>query len=305
MTRKWNTAVAILASLMISMFAVGCSRPAGIEPAKQKAYATELLNRGLRTQAAEAFDKYVEMPGVPDDERTKVLFYVANQLAEAGDHHAALPRYLRLKSWYPDFKRMRDVESGIVRCFEKTGRSLEAQLALERSSALKKAGSPAISGTVLAEIGTKKITTADFSREYNRLPPAMRKQFEGKKGKTEFLKQIVAKELFRETAVRRGLDQKVDFTTRMEQFRGDLLVDMLIAEETRDSLKVSPLEIELYYKANRASFKGPDGKVPPLEKVRAAIETQVKNEKRSKIVQSLINRSLSASEVKLFAERLR
>jgi tetratricopeptide (TPR) repeat protein len=305
MKTRWMQTTAIAVSVMLGVLAGGCSQPAGIEPAKQKAFATELLNRGLRTQAAEAFDKYVEMPGVPDEERAKVLFYVANQLTEAGEYRAALPRYLRLKSWYPDFKRMRDVESGIIRCFEKTGRSLEAQLALERSSSLKKTGSPAISGTVLAEIGMKKITTADFRREYNRLPPAMRKQLEGKKGKTEFLKQIVAKELFRETAVRRGLDKKADFMTRMEAVRGDLLVEMLIAEETRDSLKVSLLEIELYYKANKTSFKGPDGKIAPLDKVRQAIEGQVKNEKRSKIVQSLINRSLTASEVKLYAERLR
>jgi len=157
---------------------VGCGEPSP-DAAKQKAYATELLNRGLYAEAVEAYDRYIEMPGVSDEERANVLYHGANALFDkAKDYHGALVRYLKLRSYYPAFPQMRDVEAKIVQCFERTGRSLEAQLALEQAAHLSRqeSSAPPAREVVVAEVGSRKITEQDVLRELERFPPDVRGQ---------------------------------------------------------------------------------------------------------------------------------
>ena len=130
-----------LSAILLAVAAIaGCAQQSFVDPAKQKAYATELLNRQLYAESAAAYDEYVVLPSVSDDERMKVLYAVANTLMTDGKlYNEALLRFLKLHAFYPEF-REREVNAGIVQCFERTGRSLEAQLALEQSASLERRG---------------------------------------------------------------------------------------------------------------------------------------------------------------------
>jgi len=281
--------------------------PSSLDPAKQKAFATELLNRELYTEAAEAFDRYVELPGVSDEERGKVLYLVANTLFDqAHDYHGALLRYLKLRSYYPDFPERREVDAKIVQCFERTGHSLEAQLALEQAADLNRQQNSAPGGTVVAEIGSRTLTERDVMRDLQRLPPEVRRQFESPQGKREFLRQVVGRELLYDTALRRGFADDPAIRQQVEQLRRDLMVQKVVEEHLGTQPEITETEVRLYYEAHKDEFRrGQNGPVSPLEQVRPQVEAAVRQAKQQEALQKLLDRALSAEEVKLYPERLR
>ena len=296
-----------LAATVLALALAACNRPPGVDPARQKAFAIELLSRQLYAESAAAFDRYVEMPGVTDDERAKVLFRVANTLMnDARDYHGALLRFLRLKSFHPAF-RDRDVSVGIVTCLEKTGRSLEAQLALEESSSLKKGpGRPSSGGVVLAEVGGRTITDRDLRDEVHNWPREARARFESPEGKRQLLQSLVAQELLFDVAVRRGLAEDPGVVRQVETVRRNLMISRAVQEEFGDSLKVSPMEIELFYEAHKDRFVESGKKdPPPLAEVRSRVEAEVRQAKQWKVLQRLVDRSLKAREVKMYPDRVR
>lgn len=298
----------IFIALVVVPVLAGCGG-SSIDAAKQKAYATELLNRELYAEAAQAFDRYVDMPGISDEERGKVLYHVANVLFdEAKDYHGALVRYLRLKSYYPDFPHIREVDAKIVQCFERTGKSLEAQLALEQAADLSRqeSSAPPAGELVVAEIGSRRITEREVLRELQRLPPEMRRQFESAEGRRQFLRQVVGRDLLYDTAVRRGHLNDSDVERTIEQFRRDLLVQKVIEEHLATQPDITDTEVELYYEANKDQFRPPDATVaPPLAEVRPQVEAALRQRKQQEAIQELLDRALSAEQVRLYPERLR
>lgn len=294
----------VLASLVIR-----CGGESSIDPAKQKAYATELLNRGLYAEAAQAYDRYVDLPGVAEEERAKVLFHTANALFDqAKDYHGALIRYLRLRSFYPGFPRLREVDARIIECFERTGRSLEAQLALEQTADPSRKGQSArpAGAVVVAEIGSRVITERDLGRELGRLPPEIRQQFVSPEGRREFLRQLVGRELLYDMAVRRGYRDDPEVERQVEEVRRDLLVKKVVEEHIGEQPEISDTEVRLYYEAHKDQLKAPNAaSPPPFEQVRPAIERAVRQMKQQEEIQKLLDRALSAEQVRLYPERLR
>ena len=277
-----------------------------MDPAKKKAYATELLNRGLYPEAANAYDDYLASPGISDDERQKVLYAVASTLmSDAKLYDEALLRFLKLRAFYPDFRK-REVNAGIVQCFERTGRSLEAQLALEQSSALERrneTGTPG--GTVLAEVGERKVTDRDMERFLQNIPPQQREQFSGAEGKRELLRQLVGRELLYDAAVRRGLDNDEQVTQQLSEIRKELMVQRAYQEEIGAAAEPTDMEIELYYDAHKQDFAQDDQEAPALDQIRPQVAAAVRMEKQQDALNAMIERGLEASNVRLHPERIR
>ncbi len=284
----------------------GCERQAGVDPAKQRAFATELLNRGLYEASAAAYDEYLEMPGVADDERKKVLYAVASTLmTDAKLYDEALVRFLKLHAFYPDY-RQRDVNAAIVQCFERTGRSLEAQLALEQSAALERRNDTTTpGGTILAEVGDRKVTDRDLAEFLRAMPPAQREQFEGPEGRRELLRHLVGRELLYGTARRRGFENDPEITRQLDGVREDLMVQKAYEEEIGAAAEPTDMEVELYYQSHADEFAEDGDEPPPLEQIRPRVEAAVRMQKQREAVQGMIERGLEANDVRIYAERIR
>ena len=289
----------------------GCGQ--GVDPEKQKQFATELLNRRLYAQAAVEYDKYLDLSGVSDEERSRVLFAVANTLmTDAHDYDGALLRFIKLRAFYPNHPNRSAIDAGIVTCFERTGRVLEAQLALESASALHQTPGqtqPA-TGTVLAEVGGRSITEADFQEkladELANIPPQARGQYTTLESKRNLLQFMVGREILYAHAMRAGYENEPDVRRQIEQMTREILVQRAFQAEIGDSIQVSDTEVSLYYQAHPEEFRrSPSDPLIPLEQVRPQVASRLRTIKRDEAMQALLQRSLAAQDVRMYPERLR
>ena len=301
---------AVIAAVLFTGLLAGCSQ--GIDPEKQKQFATELLNRRLYAQAAVEYDRYLDLPGVSDEERSRVLFAVANTLMnDARDYDGALIRFLKLRSFYPDHPSSRDIETGIITCFERTGRVLEAQLALEASSALQPSQQPdANAGAVLAQVGSHTITDREFQEQLQmqlrNAPPQARTQLMSLESKRNLLQQMVGGEILYAHAQRAGYESNPDVRQQIEDMTKNILIQKAFQEQIGDSIQVSETEISLYYQAHQQEFRqGQNGQVIPLERVRPQIASYIRQMKQNEAMQALLQRNIAAQDVTMYPERLR
>jgi hypothetical protein len=78
----------------------------------------------------------------------------------------------------------------------------------------------------------------------------------------------------------------------------------MIEKETADKVHVDPIDVKNYYEANKDKMKDKDGNVPPLEKVADQLTQKLAAEKKSAIVQKMIEDLATSRGVQVFPEKL-
>ncbi|MDD3001830.1 MAG: peptidyl-prolyl cis-trans isomerase [Candidatus Riflebacteria bacterium] len=126
------------------------------------------------------------------------------------------------------------------------------------SSFAKVSGSP---GDVLAELGSSKITRADFDREYKNFMkmanPQAVEHFSSPEGQKAFLGQLI------ELAVlmQKGEDLKLSATEEYAKLYEEAIIDQLAGEKLQDvinDVKVEESEAKKFYEENKAFFTEPE-----------------------------------------------
>ena len=126
------------------------------------------------------------------------------------------------------------------------------------STFAKISGSP---GDVLAEVGSNKITRADFEREYKSFMkianPQAIEHFSSAEGQKAFLGQLI------ELAVlmQKGEDLKLSATEEYAKLYEEAIVDQLAGEKLQDEIndvKVEESEAKKFYEENKSFFTEPE-----------------------------------------------
>ena len=126
------------------------------------------------------------------------------------------------------------------------------------STFAKISGSP---GDVLAEVGSNKITRADFDREYKSFMkianPQAIEHFSSAEGQKAFLGQLI------ELAVlmQKGEDLKLSVTEEYAKLYEEAIVDQLAGEKLQDEIndvKVEESEAKKFYEENKSFFTEPE-----------------------------------------------
>lgn len=111
------------------------------------------------------------------------------------------------------------------------------------------------SSSVIAKIGGIKITKKEFLDEFNRIPEWARSRFQGKEGKSEFLNELIKKELLYKEAERMGLHRDKELKERIEEFRKMWLITNLLKKEVEEKAKaIDDKEIRNFYDKNPQEF---------------------------------------------------
>lgn len=271
----------------------------------RKGYAHALRDRGLHKQAVQEYRSLINSGVLSNDERAKLAYIIGDiQMSDIKDYEEALAAFTMVKALSPKSKLIGQVEVKSVECLERLGRPFEAGKEMKRLTSLKP--EKHVPGeAVVAVVGDRKITMKELEKQIASLPPGLQKIYREKGRQLEFLKQYIATELLYDSARRRNFDKDPEIVEQALQARKQLMVRKLMEQETREKVKVTSKEIELYYKAHEDEFSEGEGKekrIKPLGEVGREIAARLEMEKKEEAYQELIERLVRAERVMVYEE---
>ena len=155
---------------------------------QQKKYANTLFSKGLKREAIDAYEKYLETTAEPGKERAKIAYRIGTMYMDLGEYEKALANLYRVEVENPQTELAADVGQKVVACLENLGMTSQAQYELESRTAIHPEGEKAEKGgVVVAKIGKDEITMGEIDAALDKLPDWMRKQYQSGEGKLEFL----------------------------------------------------------------------------------------------------------------------
>jgi|JI10StandDraft_1071094.scaffolds.fasta_scaffold118856_4 peptidyl-prolyl cis-trans isomerase C len=115
---------------------------------------------------------------------------------------------------------------------------------------------PTTDGKVVARIGDRSITLAEFEQRLNQQSPFARSRYNSLQRKKEFLDSLVRFELLALDAQKKGFDKDPDVQLALKQ----AMVKKLTGEEIRDLVKLTDItdaDVEKHYNENLGEFDKP------------------------------------------------
>ena len=155
--------IIILLFVVLIFNIINNNTPSEISYHNLKDYANELRTKKLYTDAIQAYGEFLKSSSLSKNIRSNIHYFIAEIYRDnLKDFDNALAHYIKIKYIYPDTPLWNNINQKIVECLENSGRSREAQLALEESTSLNKKSSSDRSSTILAKIDSDMITLDQF-----------------------------------------------------------------------------------------------------------------------------------------------
>jgi tetratricopeptide (TPR) repeat protein len=290
--------ILIVISILVYL-RLGSLTQAKLDVTQQQDFASELVDNKLYSQAIAEYDKLLDWGKLDQTKQANINYIVGSiYLDYLGDYENAAARFVKAKFLNPGSELKDKINKNLVICFERMGRSLEAQKQLEQSTNLSQTETQKKGGVVVARIGDREITMTDLENEIEKLPPSVQTQFKDKKGKLRFLQQYIGAELLYDTALRRGLDKDKDVIEGAFQMKKQLMINKLLTEEIPQDIQTSESEIKLYYDAHKEDFKDKN-----LDEVKSQIESELKRQKQQEAYNKLVTKMMEAEKVKIYDDQ--
>ncbi len=221
---------------------------------KQLEYANTLLSKGLDSQAAMAFQAYIDSSyAVPKEELAAIGYKLGELYMKLGEYEKALANFYKSELLNPDAGYQPRMNELIVEALEAAGLSTQAEYELSSRTSLGQAGEE--SPDVAALIGERRITNAEIDRAIENMPEWIKEGFKQGENRLAFIRDYVAGEVIYKQARKAGLDKDAGIKEAVDEFRKQTVLRQFVSQEVEDSLKITPLEIESYYKANKERYK--------------------------------------------------
>ena len=158
-------------------------------------------------------------------------------------------------------------------------------------------------GKVVAEINDYSLSLEEFDRKL-----VAELEMEGdykltSQGKFHFLNQLIDKEILIQEAKRRKLDQQHDFVRAMEKYWGSTLIRDLLnlkGKEINALMQVSSDEVETRYNTLLQS----SGQVVPLQDIHQQLADEIREEKKTRMLEEWLNSLREKSRVQINKELL-
>ena len=114
------------------------------------------------------------------------------------------------------------------------------------------------SGQVLAEVNGAVITTADYNKEIETLPPYLKPMTETAEGKKELLDTMVVRELILQQAGKDGIDKSQAVADKLEELKKRVVVEAFLKKKVEEQAKIGDAELQEFYNKNKDKFKTGD-----------------------------------------------
>ncbi|HEY6839109.1 MAG TPA: peptidylprolyl isomerase [Geobacteraceae bacterium] len=113
-------------------------------------------------------------------------------------------------------------------------------------------------GQVLAEVNGTNITTDDFKKEVDNLPPYLKPMTESLDGKKEMLETMVIRELILQQAKKDGIDTSKAVAEKLEDLKKRIIVDTFLKKKVEEQANLSDTELQKFYDQNKEKFRSGD-----------------------------------------------
>jgi tetratricopeptide (TPR) repeat protein len=265
----------------------------------QQNLASELLDNKLYQQAISEYDRIIQSGKIEGKKEANLNYIIGNiYMQDLHDYQNAAARFVKARNLSSDDELLKKINKNLVICFERMGRSLDAQRELDKMTLLDKPDQQNRTGKIVARIGKREITLSDLENEIQKLPASVSSQFKDKMKKLEFLKQWVSNELFYDAALRKGYDQDKDVIEGAFQMKKQLMINKLLKEEIPTDIQISESEIKLYYDAHKEDLK--DKKI---EEVKSQIEAELLRQRQEEAYRKLVSQMMEAEKVKIYEDQ--
>jgi tetratricopeptide (TPR) repeat protein len=267
-----------------------------------KKYAAMLIDKGLYHQAILEYQRLIEHRKLSKQEIANLSYIIGNiYMDNIHDYENALASYLKVKLLKASNEIMQDIEKRIIECLERSGRILDAQMEMEKATALKPSREIP-KGTVVAKIRNREITMEELLSRINELPAYLQNYYKDKSKQLEYLKQYIAIEILYDAAKRRNFDSDKEILKKTEEARKSFMVEKLIEEEIKPKIKVSESEMKNYYEAHKKDFVDDKKKQKKFEDVKEQIKARLEFEKQQELTQEFISKQLEVQKVIIYED---
>jgi parvulin-like peptidyl-prolyl isomerase len=114
-----------------------------------------------------------------------------------------------------------------------------------------------LAGQVLAKVGERTITLADYAETLERMDPFERLRYQSPERRKQLLSEIIQVELLAEEAKRRGLDKLPETQERVRQMlRDELLRD--VRQQVPGPADIPEADVRAYFDSHHDEFKEPE-----------------------------------------------
>lgn len=227
--------------------------------ASQREVAAKLLSAGFPAEAAELYETWL---GANADapKRTEIALSLGEAFRQEGDIRRALRWYYEAET-SPSAETARVAKEGIVASLERLGRSGAAQRALSKATALSptETTSETTTGTLIAEIDGRPITSADLDRTLDSLPPQLAEALKSPEARQQWLQSYLAQEILYGHAKRAGYHESPDAIAAGQEAQRQAAVAQLIEKDWIANLPAPELsDVQNFFEVNKAQFVKPE-----------------------------------------------
>ena len=110
-------------------------------------------------------------------------------------------------------------------------------------------------GQVLAEVNGSVITTDDFKKEVDNLPPYLKPMTESVEGKKEMVETMVIRELILQQAKKDGIDTSKAVADKLEDLKKRIIVDAFLKKKVEEQANLSDADLQKFYDQNKEKFR--------------------------------------------------
>lgn len=217
----------------------------------QRDLANKLKGAGLDLQAIQEYEKYIYAAPIDKKQMANLFYTLGKMHMEAGKYEKALSWFYRVEIADPETQLKAEVGSKIINCLERTGKYSAAEYDLSKRASHK---ADLEGSKVVAEIGNEKIYIEDINDALDSMPEWIKKQFEEKDKKAEFLKKYVADELFYRKAVKLEYDKDPNIRKKLKNVEKELMVNKVLEEDLKDKIKIEEDDLRNFFKAHKENY---------------------------------------------------
>ena len=249
--------------------------PSALSAERLKQLALKLEKQGLNEGAAAAWRDYLAAP-VDAAEAARIWYRIGTLREEAGAHAAALDAYYRSES----FARLDELAPEIGRrtaeCLEALGKFAALRYELAERVGVQ-VGTNTVGEDVVAEIGLRKITTAELDRWIEarvdgqlaqvaaHLPERERKQrkeewlkqFAASAQRLQLVGQLIGEEVLYRYARELNLADDPQVRVLLREQERALLAGRVIERELSQGIKITPSDVNTWYEAHKDEYRQP------------------------------------------------
>ncbi|MEW5923893.1 MAG: hypothetical protein AB1746_07895 [Candidatus Zixiibacteriota bacterium] len=269
---------------------------------KEKNLAGELTDNNLYKAAIAEYEDILDDHSLDTETRANLNYLIAKiYFDDIRDYENAAAYYVKARALNPQGSFYTEAGKNLVASLEKMGRIVDAKRELDKSTNVDSVYAAHEGDKMVAKIGDVPVFLSQLNDEIQNLPPDMQKQFAGKEGKQQFLKQYVGMELMYRAAIREGMEADPEIARKKEMLEKQLLIEKYAVEKVMPQINIDTADMKNYYEANKKSkFEG-----KPYDEVKTQVLMSYQQEKAQQAFGEYVAKLSAAENVRLFEENIK